>query len=178
MARERSRCRSWGWGRARLSGVRSRLALFARCGPRPPDCEYGKDTEPSIPDAMGTAPRLANSGDELRLLDPAGVLTDAVVYGTGDTDSGGWLGEAVAYYTARQTLRSQRPGILSPVRSWLRPASGRYRYADRLGARESRPGPWPPRRLSRLGFGALQPARACAMATGRASIRAGADSPR
>ena len=63
-----------------------------------PDCEYGTDSDPGVPNATGNAPRLANTGDELQLLNPGGKVIDAIVYAEGDGSVEGWNGPPVAYY--------------------------------------------------------------------------------
>lgn len=63
-----------------------------------PACEYEKDTDAAVPDAVGNFPRLSNQGDEIQLLTPTGLLMDAVVYGAGDETTVGWQGGAVPYY--------------------------------------------------------------------------------
>jgi len=63
-----------------------------------PACEYGPDTDPAVPNATGTAPVLANAGDELVLRAPAGTVVDSVVFGNGNTATTGWQGPAVEYY--------------------------------------------------------------------------------
>ncbi|HEY52398.1 MAG TPA: hypothetical protein G4N94_02970 [Caldilineae bacterium] len=73
-------------------------AAFAQQWGFAPDCEYGADSDPAVPDASGRAPRLANTGDELQLLEPGGDVADAVVYAGGDSTVLGWTGPAVGYY--------------------------------------------------------------------------------
>ncbi len=63
-----------------------------------PDCEYGGDSDPTVPDASGSVPRLANTGDELQLLSPGGKVEDAIVYAEGDDSVLGWAGPPVNYY--------------------------------------------------------------------------------
>ncbi len=63
-----------------------------------PACEYGADTDPAVPNATGTAPLLANTGDELVLRTPAGTVMDSVVFGNGNTATTGWQGPSVDYY--------------------------------------------------------------------------------
>jgi len=73
-----------------------------------PDCEYGTDSDPMIPNATGSAPRLANTGDELQLLSPGGEIADAIVYAGGDNSMEGWTGPAVDYY--QRSTRFARAG--------------------------------------------------------------------
>lgn len=63
-----------------------------------PACEYGGDTDPAVPDAVGSAPFLANAGDELVLRAPTGPVADSVVFADGNTATVGWQGPAVDYY--------------------------------------------------------------------------------
>lgn len=63
-----------------------------------PDFEYGSDSDPTIPDLIGSAPTFNNRGDELLLRDAAGNLQDVVVYEEGNTAIEGWSGPAVQPY--------------------------------------------------------------------------------
>ncbi len=45
-----------------------------------PACEYGADTDPTVPNAQGTPFRMANRGDRLFLYAPDGRIMDVVVY--------------------------------------------------------------------------------------------------
>ena len=83
-------------------------AAFAQQWGFAPDCEYGADSDPNVPNATGSAPRLANTGDELQLLEPGGNQTDAVVYAGGDSTMSGWTGPAVGYY--QRNTRFARAG--------------------------------------------------------------------
>ena len=64
-----------------------------------PDFEYGGNSDPTVPDLTGTAPILANTGDELQLLNASAAPIDAVVYEGGNTGSVGWSGLSVSPYT-------------------------------------------------------------------------------
>ena len=81
---------------------------FARQWGFAPDCEYGADSDPAVPNASGSAPRLANTGDELQLLKPDGSVADAAVYAGGDETAVGWTGPAVGYY--QRNTRFARAG--------------------------------------------------------------------
>ncbi len=81
----------------------------------PPDFEYGGDSDPTVPDLSGSAPRFANAGDELVLRDAEGALHDVVVYEDGDTGIEGWSGPAIQPY--------------NPTRSF--PAEGQILYRKR-----------------------------------------------
>lgn len=63
-----------------------------------PNFEYGGDTDPGVPNMTGTAPALANTGDEVVLKNNSGVIQDALVYGGGNTAQSGWSGAAVQKY--------------------------------------------------------------------------------
>jgi cardiolipin synthase A/B len=63
-----------------------------------PDFEYGGNSDPAVPDMTGTAPTLANTGDELRLMNASAAIVDAIVYEGGNTTSGGWTGPAIYPY--------------------------------------------------------------------------------
>lgn len=73
-------------------------AAFSVQWAQAPACEYGGDTDPTVPDAVGSAPLLANAGDELLLRTPAGLVADSVVFAGGNTATPGWQGPAVDYY--------------------------------------------------------------------------------
>jgi phosphatidylserine/phosphatidylglycerophosphate/cardiolipin synthase-like enzyme len=64
-----------------------------------PDFEYGGNSDPAVPDMSGNAPAFANTGDELQLLDSAGMVIDAIVYEGGNTAASGWSGAAIYPYT-------------------------------------------------------------------------------
>ncbi len=64
-----------------------------------PDFEYGGNSDPAVPDMTGTVPALANTGDEIRLLNASSAIVDAIVYEGGNTASGGWSGAAIYPYT-------------------------------------------------------------------------------
>jgi hypothetical protein len=63
---------------------------FARSYGFAPDCEYGADSDPQVPDLSGTALRFANTGGQALLYNRAGGLVDAVVYEAGDAGQPGW----------------------------------------------------------------------------------------
>ncbi|MCD6291420.1 MAG: lamin tail domain-containing protein, partial [Anaerolineae bacterium] len=64
-----------------------------------PNCEWGADTDPNVPDARGDVLRLSNSGTRVTLHSPDGHLVDAIAYE--DAPSGpGWHGDPVEPYTA------------------------------------------------------------------------------
>ena len=60
-----------------------------------PDCEYGGDSDPAVPDLTGSALTFANTAGRATLLAPGGVYSDVLVYEGGDTAGSGWLGPAV-----------------------------------------------------------------------------------
>ena len=72
---------------------------FARSFGFFPDCEYGADSDPAVPNLSGLALRFGNNGGQALLLGRAGQITDAVVYEGGDTAQAGWQGPAVEPYT-------------------------------------------------------------------------------
>jgi hypothetical protein len=63
-----------------------------------PDCEYGGDTDPTVPDMIGAALQFANNGGRATLLHPRAIYSDTLVYEGGDTSGGGWQGGAVYPY--------------------------------------------------------------------------------
>lgn len=60
-----------------------------------PGCEYGGNSDPSVPDLTGSALRFSNSGGAILLRKPTGFLSDSLVYENGDTLTEGWQGPAV-----------------------------------------------------------------------------------
>ncbi len=71
---------------------------FARSYGFTPDCEYGADSDPQVPNLSGAALRFANSGGQALLFNRAGRLADALVYENGDAGQPGWRGPAVDPY--------------------------------------------------------------------------------
>ena len=69
-----------------------------------PDCEYGADSDPQVPNLSGAALRFANTGGQALLFNRAGGLVDAVVYEAGDAGQPGWQGPAVDPYTPSNTF--------------------------------------------------------------------------
>ncbi len=64
-----------------------------------PDCEYGEDSDPAVPNLTGSTLRFSNSGGQLILLNPSGDLVDTLVYENGNSGQAGWQGPAVQPYT-------------------------------------------------------------------------------
>lgn len=63
-----------------------------------PNWEYGADTDPTVPNMLGTAPALSTTGGAVVIKDNAGNVKDAMVYGSGNTAQIGWSGSAVQPY--------------------------------------------------------------------------------
>ncbi len=63
-----------------------------------PGCEYGADTDPTVPNLTGTALTLSNTGGVVILVNPDGTYTDVLVYEGGDINTPGWQGPAVTPY--------------------------------------------------------------------------------
>ena len=63
-----------------------------------PDCEYGGDSDPLVPDLIGAVLQFANTGGRVTLLHPKGIYSDTLVYEGGDTSGGGWQGSTVYPY--------------------------------------------------------------------------------
>lgn len=79
-------------------------AAFARSYGFAPDCEYGADSDPQVPNLSGAALRFANTGGQALLFNRSGGLVDAVVYEAGDAGQPGWQGPAVDPYTPSNTF--------------------------------------------------------------------------
>jgi cardiolipin synthase A/B len=63
-----------------------------------PGCEYAADSDPEVPNLIGSAWQFSNSGGRLTLLSPAGTYSDTLVYEGGSPDVAGWAGPAVWPY--------------------------------------------------------------------------------
>lgn len=81
--------------------------VFARSFGFSPDCEYGADSDPEVPNLSGQALRFGNSGGQALLFNRAGQLADAVVYESGDAGQPGWQGPAVEPYTPSNTFPAE-----------------------------------------------------------------------
>jgi len=77
---------------------------FARSYGFAPDCEYGADSDPQVPNLSGMALRFANTGGQALLFNRAGGLVDALVYENGDAGQPGWQGLAVDPYAPSSTF--------------------------------------------------------------------------
>lgn len=77
--------------------AREATAFAAEFG-HPPDCEWGADTDPAIPNTQGNVLRLSNSGAVITLRAPNGTLMDVVAYGE-VTPPSGWEGAPIKPYT-------------------------------------------------------------------------------
>lgn len=80
---------------------------FARSFGFSPDCEYGADSDPAVPNLSGTALRFGNSGGQALLLGVSGRHIDAVVYENGDATQPGWQGPAVEPYTPTSSFGAE-----------------------------------------------------------------------
>lgn len=74
-------------------------AAFTRSFGVAPDCEYGPDSDPSVPNLAGAALRFSNTGGQAVLRNPGGDIVDVLVYEGGDAGQPGWHGPAVAPYS-------------------------------------------------------------------------------
>ena len=89
--------------------------IFRRTFGFAPDCEWGTDDDPAVPDLTGNAPRLTNSGGVIQLASPDGQAADVLVYGDESQIPAGWNGAAAQLYNrgaigaAGQVLR-RKPG--------------------------------------------------------------------
>lgn len=63
-----------------------------------PDCEYGGDSDPTVPDLTGAALQFSNTGGRITLIHPQDVYSDTLVYEDGNTAVPGWQGPAVYPY--------------------------------------------------------------------------------
>jgi len=63
-----------------------------------PGCEYGGDSDPDVPDATGGSLQFANTGGRVTLFNPQSTYSDTLVYKSGETAAGGWLGPTLDPY--------------------------------------------------------------------------------
>ena len=80
---------------------------FARSFGFSPDCEYGADSDPAVPNLSGPTLRFGNNGGQALLLGRAGQRIDTVVYENGDAAQAGWQGPAVAPYTPSSAFAAE-----------------------------------------------------------------------
>lgn len=73
-------------------------AAFRRQFGFPPAYETA-DTDPAVPNLLGTWPGFSNAGDEAILRDAAQSVQDVLVYKAGNTGQSGWTGPALHPYT-------------------------------------------------------------------------------
>ncbi|MCS7222754.1 MAG: phospholipase D-like domain-containing protein [Anaerolineae bacterium] len=64
-----------------------------------PDCEWGDNTDPTVPNAQGGSLRLSNQGARITLYTPEGGLMDVISYANASAGPG-WDGPPVRPYTA------------------------------------------------------------------------------
>jgi cardiolipin synthase len=112
-----------------------------------PACEWGADSDPTVPNATGSALRLANQGGIVSLHRPDGSLADVVVYGEAAT-SVGWQGPAVTPYTASgfgregQVLYRKLDATARPLPDSDRALDWASDATDRLGGQRVRYPGW------------------------------------
>ncbi len=81
--------------------------VFARSFGFSPDCEYGSDSDPQVPNLSGPTLRFGNNGGQALLFNRAGGLADALVYEGGNAAQPGWQGPAVDPYTPSNTFPAE-----------------------------------------------------------------------
>lgn len=96
--------------------------LFRRTFGFAPDCEWGTDDDPAVPDLTGNAPRLTNSGGVIQLTKPDGQAADVLVYGDESLIPTGWHGTAAQLYN--------RGAIGSEGQVFRRKPDGASAFAD------------------------------------------------
>lgn len=81
---------------------------FRRSFGRLPDCEWGADTDPNVPNLQGTGLSFANSGAAISLRRPDGSVSDVLIYKAGAIPTeGGWRGRAVYPYVPSSVFHEQ-----------------------------------------------------------------------
>jgi hypothetical protein len=85
-------------GNTELWCARKAITFTLTFGARPA-CEYGDDTDPAVPDLIGsTTLTFANTGGRVKLGSPDGGYADVLVYEGGDPSAPDWQGPAVYPY--------------------------------------------------------------------------------
>lgn len=80
---------------------------FAQSHGFSPDCEYGADSDPQVPNLGGIALRFANTGGQALVFDPRGRLVDALIYEAGNAAQPGWQGPALYPVTPSNTFPAE-----------------------------------------------------------------------
>lgn len=116
-------------------------ALFRRSFGFTPDCEWGNDDDPAVPDLSDSAPRLTNSGGTIRLLSPDGAAVDVLFYGNASQLPAGWTGPAAQLYSrgaigAEGQVWRRKPGAYSPFADTDSPADWSGDLADPAWGRQ------------------------------------------
>ncbi|MCB8944690.1 MAG: lamin tail domain-containing protein [Ardenticatenaceae bacterium] len=65
------------------------------------------DSDPAVPNLVGTWPGFANAGDKVILLDETAVVRDVLIFGDEDTGQIGWGGTAVQPYQASTNFATE-----------------------------------------------------------------------
>ena len=96
--------------------------IFRRTFGFAPECEWGADDDPAVPDLSGSTPRLTNSGGVIQLASPDGQAVDVLVYGNESQIPAGWNGTAAQLYN--------RGAIGAAGQVWRRKPGAGNSFAD------------------------------------------------
>jgi len=72
-----------------------------------PACEYATDSDPTVPNLTGSPLRFANTGGQVLLLNPGGLVQDTLVYKAGNAAVAGWQGPSVYPYRPTNAFRKE-----------------------------------------------------------------------
>ena len=96
------------WRRGAPYGAAEKASAFQQSFGRLPDCEWGADTDPDVPNLQGTSLIFSNAGAALVLRRPDGTPSDVLVYKAASPPSeGGWHGESVRPYVPSPVFHEQ-----------------------------------------------------------------------